>query len=88
LPRWIISLSFLLSYSTALGIIIFASNIKKHNNYLVNYLKENLTTSLAAQVFAVPIIFIYFHEVSLIAPLANVLVAWIIAAFDDFGIYY
>ncbi len=50
------------------------------------YLLEELRISLAAQVFTLPIIFWYFRQISFIAPLANILVAWLIAPIMILGI--
>ena len=44
-----------------------------------DYIKEELRISLAAQIFTVPIIFFYFRQISFVAPIANILVAWLIA---------
>lgn len=52
---------------------------RAHYYLLATYLKEELRISLAAQVFTLPIIFWYFRTISLVSPLANVLVAWLIA---------
>jgi predicted membrane metal-binding protein len=43
------------------------------------------STSLAAQVFTAPIIFIYFKQISLIAPISNLLVSFTIAPLMIFG---
>src|SRR3989344_1101175 len=52
---------------------------------LKSYLLEELRISLAAQIFTVPIIFFYFRQISFIAPLANLMVAWMIAPIMIFG---
>lgn len=89
-PAWLTSISFQLSYAATLGLILFArrkktsatdSNIKK----FIQWVKEDLHISLAAQVFTVPIIFIYFKQISLISPIANLLTAWIIPPLMIFG---
>ncbi len=40
---------------------------------------DDLRVTLAAQVFTVPLILFTFHRISLIAPLTNILIGWIIA---------
>jgi len=72
-PEWIKTISFQLSFAATLGLIFFGQT--KINNSIWREFK----TSLAAQVFTVPIIFIYFKQVSLISPVANVLVAFLIS---------
>lgn len=46
---------------------------------LKSYFYEELRISIAAQVFTLPIIFYYFRTISLVAPVANVLIAWLVA---------
>lgn len=65
-PRWLTTISFQLSYAAVFGIILFGSS-------------SVVKTSLAAQLFTAPIIFFYFKQISLIAPLSNFLVAPFIA---------
>ena len=78
-PKWLTSISLLLSYGATLGIIIFGP--KPSENEIVKELK----TTLSAQIFTVPLIFIYFKQISLIAPLSNLLVAPIIPPLMIFG---
>lgn len=78
-PSWLNTLSFYLSYGATLGIIFFGPKSKE------NEIIKELKTTLSAQIFTVPIIFIYFKQISLIAPLANILVAPIIPSLMIFG---
>lgn len=78
-PKWLTSISLLLSYGATLGMILFGP--KSSNNGIVKELK----TTLAAQLFTAPIIFVYFRQISLIAPISNVLVAPIIPPLMVFG---
>ncbi len=78
-PQWLTTVSLQLSYGATLGIILFAQSSSK------NELWRELKTSLAAQIFTVPIIFVYFRQISLIAPLSNLLVAGLIPPLMIFG---
>jgi len=78
-PDWLKTVSLQLSYGATLGIILFGQGQSK------NYIIKNLRLTLAAQVFTVPIIFFYFKQVSLISPLANLLVAGTIPPLMVFG---
>jgi len=78
-PRWLTSVSLQLSYGATLGIILFGTSSSQ------NSLWKEFKTSLAAQVFTVPIIFIYFKQISFIAPLSNLLVAFTIYPLMIFG---
>lgn len=89
-PEWLGTVSFQLSFGATLGIILFgktrAEKPKKLIPRIKYSLKKDLRTSLAAQIFTAPIIFIYFKQISLISPLANILVAFTIAPLMVFGL--
>ncbi|MCL4374495.1 ComEC/Rec2 family competence protein [Patescibacteria group bacterium] len=78
-PDWLTTLSLQLSYGATLGLILFSRFRFRSRHPWLNYLGDELTTSLAAQFFTVPLIFAYFRTVSLISPLANVCVSFTIA---------
>lgn len=78
-PDWLKTVSLQLSYGATLGIILFGQS--QSNNYIL----KNLRLTLAAQIFTVPIIFFYFRQVSLISPLANLLVAETVPTLMVFG---
>ena len=89
-PNWLLSISFQLSYGATLGIILFYKPVMKTGkNSLYERIRrttiKDLRVSLAAQVFTTPIIFYYFKEISLIAPIANVLVSFLIGPLMIFG---
>lgn len=81
-PEWLTSVSFQLSCGATLGIMLFG-NVPKREvagvRRVFYYLEQELRPSLAAQSFTVPIIMWYFKEISLIAPLANLAVSFVIA---------
>jgi competence protein ComEC len=91
-PQWITSISFQLSYGATLGLILCSSWLHKSStskntflHELYGSMKDELKISLAAQMFTVPIIFFYFKQISIIAPMSNVLVAWTMAPLMIFG---
>jgi len=75
---WITTISLQLSYAATFGLIIFSG--KKGNPVF-----DEIKTSLAAQVFTTPLIFLYFRQISLISPLANLFVSFLIAPLMIFG---
>jgi len=79
-PKWLTSVSLFLSYGATIGIILFGPKSKD-----TEIIKEFKTT-IAAQIFTAPIIFIYFKQISLIAPISNILVAPIISPLMIFGL--
>ncbi len=90
-PDWIDDISFQLSFLATLGIIVLAGKIEVQAKGLINEIiretKINLKTTLAAQIFTLPLIFIYFKRISLVAPLSNILIGWTITPIMTIGIF-
>lgn len=53
---------------------------------LYSYIDDELRVTLSAQIFTVPLIFFYFRQISFIAPLANILISFIIAPLMIIGL--
>ena len=87
---WLTNIGFQLSFLATLGIIVLGGRGglrelrgrgEKRRSWVYEFIydvKENFRTTLAAQVFTLPIILYSFKQLSLIAPLTNVLVLWIV----------
>ena len=80
-PAWIGDLSFQLSALATLGLILFGG--KKEGSHVI---VDALRITLAAQVFTIPLIFFTFRRISLISPLTNVLIGWIIQPLTALGL--
>ncbi len=76
-PGWLTNIGFQLSFLATLGIILLGSSGGRGAGFLFS-VKENLRTTLAAQVFTLPIILYNFKQISLVAPLTNVAVLWVV----------
>jgi competence protein ComEC len=78
-PAWVFETSFQLSFLATLGIVLLVkSSSKKPKNLAAEIKKDvilNLKTTLAAQLFTLPVMFFNFRTISLIAPLTNILIA-------------
>ena len=76
-PRWIIDLSFQLSFMATMGLIVVAPILLK---WLKSFplIGQDLAITSGAQLMVVPIIAQYFHQFSLVGILTNVLVGWTI----------
>lgn len=90
-PAWFFDLSFQLSFLATLGIILFGGAMKNKSHLnLLNEIKSEflliLRTSLAAQILTIPLIAFHFGRISLVAPLANVLVGWTVAPIMSLGL--
>lgn len=76
-PRAIYDIGFQLSYVTIFAITILAPEYQPKEN-LIEKLKAGFLVSLAASIGSAPIIAYHFGSVSLISPIANVLIASVI----------
>jgi competence protein ComEC len=94
-PAWIGNLSFQLSAGATLGLILFGKKIidKKESVFLRSkiydlrsLIEDALRITLAAQVFTIPLIFFTFRRISLISPLTNVLIGWLIQPLTALGL--
>ncbi len=86
---WIKTISFQLSYAATLGLILLGKTEEKKTKDWFERVKQilwrEIKPSLAAQIFTAPIIFFYFKEVSIIAPLANLCVSFVVPPLMIFG---
>lgn len=79
-PAWAGELSFQLSALATLGIILFGSRQQG------NVVKDNFHLTLAAQVFTIPLILLTFHRISIVSPLTNLLIGWVIQPLTALGL--
>lgn len=75
-PSWITDIGFLLSFSTTFSIILFQSKINKIFKFMPEILKEDLATTLSAQLGSLPIILYFFGKFNPLSPIINILVLW------------
>jgi competence protein ComEC len=70
------------SAETSSEILRFAQNDRRRPFSLVcflwNLIRDDLKTTLAAQIFTTPLLIYTFHRLSLLSPVANLLIGWII----------
>lgn len=75
-PLWILDLSFQLSFLATIGVIsvapIFSSRLKS----LPIFIRENISVTIGAQLMVLPVIAQNFHQISLVALPANLLILW------------
>ncbi len=89
-PDWIRSISFQLTYAATLGILLFGKTNTKEDktgfkSKVFQTVWSEIKPSFAAQLFTAPIIFIYFRQISLIAPLSNLMVSFLVGPLMFFG---
>src|SRR5260221_4509942 len=78
-PTWISDVGFLLSLATTISLILFQTKINNLLKFLPEIIREDLSTSIAAQIGSTPIILYFFGNFNLLSPIINVLVLWIVA---------
>jgi competence protein ComEC len=71
-------IGFQLSFTALIGIIYLTPVMELYFLRVPKYFREFLLASIAAQIFTLPLLLYYFGRVSLIAPIANILVLPII----------
>ncbi len=52
---------------------------------LFSLIEDDLRVTLAAQVFTIPLILFTFRRISLVSPLTNILIGWVIAPVTAIG---
>lgn len=67
-------IGFQLSFAATLGIILFSKKFENWFRFLPNLVKNDLSQTLSAEIAILPLIFIYFGQISYLAPVVNVLV--------------
>lgn len=84
-PSFLGDVGFLLSFFATLGLILFEKKIKDHLAFVPNIIKEDLSTTLSAQIGVFPILIFSFGKFNILSPLANVLVLWTVVPITLIG---
>lgn len=79
-PSWINDFGFLLSFSATAGILAFEKPINSLiSRRVAPALKQDFSTSLAAQISTTPILFFAFGQFTPWSPIVNALILWTVA---------
>lgn len=78
-PDWLVDIGFLLSFASTAALLLFEKRIREKLNFIPEIIKEDLSTSLSAQIGVAPILFATFGQFNIWSPLINVLVLWTVA---------
>ena len=73
-PSLVRDVGFTLSFAATLGIVIWADSLTRLLRWLPGPLREALAATLSAQAMTWPLLLAQVHQVSVVAPLANLLV--------------
>ncbi len=77
-PLWLGDIGIILSFVSTASLMIFEKRIRAMMPKIPSILKESLSTSLAAQIGVAPVLFLTFGRFSLLSPVINALVLWIV----------
>lgn len=79
-PAWAQDIGFILSFVSTSSIMLFQFKIYKKIDlkYLPNFVKQDFSTTLAAQIGVSPILFVTFGQFNILSPLINLMVLWTI----------
>jgi len=75
-PDWVGDLGFVLSFAATTSLIIFQKPIEGLIRKIPSFIRADLSTTLAAQIGVVPILFFAFGQFNPLSPLINLLVLW------------
>jgi competence protein ComEC len=85
-PWWVFDIGLWLSFAATLSLMLFSTKVDRKLQFVPSFLREGLSTSLAAQVGVTPILLFYFGQISLIGPLVNALVLWTVTPLMIIGL--
>jgi competence protein ComEC len=75
-PNWIADLGFILSFASTASIMLFEKKFERRLNRVPEIIKQDLSTTLSAQIGVTPILFVTFGQFNIWSPVANLLVLW------------
>ncbi len=78
-PQWLTDLGFLLSFTATASLMLLELPIRKRLVRLPNIIKQDLSTSLAAQVGVAPILLFAFGQFNPLSPFINAILLWTVA---------
>lgn len=85
-PDWVADLGFILSFASTLSIMLFQKRIEGWIKKFPGIIKQDLSTTLAAQIGVTPILFVTFGQFNIWSPLANLLVLWTVPGVMALGV--
>ncbi len=75
-PEWIVDIGFLLSFFATLSLVLFQKKVYKVISFVPSILREDFSTTLAAQIGVAPILFFTFGQFNIFSPVINLMILW------------
>jgi competence protein ComEC len=85
-PLLLFDISFLLSFAATAGILWFYPILRQKRPFSFRFGGIALATTMAAQIGVLPLLLIFFGQVSILSPLINVLVVWTVPILMALGL--
>jgi competence protein ComEC len=77
-PSWVSDIGFILSFAATLSLILFQSKVDRLISFVPTIIRQDLSTTLAAQIGVAPILYFTFGQFNIFSPFINVLILWTI----------
>lgn len=84
-PDWVNDLGFVLSFAATGSLVLFEGRVRKFLAFAPKLIREDLSTSFAAQIGVAPILFFSFGQLNIFSPFINALVLWTIVPITLIG---
>ncbi len=84
-PEWIIDLGFLLSVAATTSLMFFEDKVRKKLVIVPRFIREDLSTTLAAQILVAPLLILFFGRFNILSPITNALVLWTVPLVTTMG---
>lgn len=75
-PEWLGDIGFLLSFASTASIMAFQKKVAYIFRFLPKIIKEDVVTTISAQIGVSPILFVTFGQFNMLSPIINALVLW------------
>ena len=82
------SISFQLSFLSTIGLVFLGSELKNYLKFIPEFIREDTSSTLSAILFTLPVTLFNFREVSIIAPLSNILILPAVSYITVFGFVF
>lgn len=84
-PEWITDVGFILSFAATASLMLFEAKVRKFIKFVPSIIREDFSTSLAAQVGVAPVLFVTFGQFNILSPIINAVVLWTIVPMTIIG---
>lgn len=86
-PVWFYDLGFWLSYLATLSILLFNTKISQALRFLPAFVRDNLATTLSAQIGVTPILVVIFHKLNVLSPIINAIILPVVPTITVLGAF-